>query len=97
MRKSTTHRDENLSGKWSIILSPKLVSMPHSCPRVSDHCDVITPPTELEYILYICGWGEKHGNIDTTLRSDAINPFLHWKELRREKRQTNYSFKTNLR
>ena len=38
-------------------------------------------------IEYICGWGEKHRKIDTTLHSDEINPFLHWKELRRKKRQ----------
>ena len=46
VRKSTTYRDGNLLGKWSIILSLKLVSIPHSCPHVTDHCDVITPPRE---------------------------------------------------
>jgi hypothetical protein len=30
VRKSTTHRDGNVLGKWSIILSLKLVSMTHS-------------------------------------------------------------------
>lgn len=30
-------------GKWSIILSLKLASMPHSCPHMPGHCDVITP------------------------------------------------------
>ncbi len=33
MRKGTTHRDGNLLGKWSIILSLKLVSMTHSMGR----------------------------------------------------------------
>ena len=46
VRKSTTHRDGNVLGKWSIILNLKLVSMSHSCPRMTDHCDVITPPIE---------------------------------------------------
>ena len=36
VRKSTRHRDRNLSSKWS-ILSLELVSMPHSCPRMPDH------------------------------------------------------------
>jgi hypothetical protein len=44
VRKSTPHREESLFSKWSIILSLKLVSIPHSCPRMSDQCDVITPP-----------------------------------------------------
>ena len=30
----------------SMILSLKLVSIPHSCPHMSGHCDVITPPIE---------------------------------------------------
>jgi hypothetical protein len=44
VRKSTTHRDRSLLGKLSIILSLKLASMSHSCPHMSGHCDVITPP-----------------------------------------------------
>ena len=35
-----------MSGKYSIILSLKLVSIPHSCPHMTGHCDVITPPIE---------------------------------------------------
>ena len=46
VRKSTTYRDGNLLGEWSIILSLKLVSMNQSCPRMPDRCDVITPPIE---------------------------------------------------
>jgi hypothetical protein len=45
-KKEDNLRGGNLLGKWSIILSLKLVSIPHSCPRMSDHCDVITPPIE---------------------------------------------------
>ena len=33
-----------------IILSLKLVSIPHSCPHMSGHCDVITPPIEFKEI-----------------------------------------------
>ncbi len=46
VNQSTIHRDGNLLGEWSIILSLKLVSMPHSCPRKPDHCDVIAPPVQ---------------------------------------------------
>ena len=46
-KKHTLYRDGNLLRKWSIILSLKLVSMPHSCPRMSDHCDVIIPPNRV--------------------------------------------------
>jgi hypothetical protein len=52
VRKNTTHRDGNVFGKWSIILSLKLVSMSHSCPRMTDHCDVITPPIEFKIIVF---------------------------------------------
>ncbi len=40
----TILRDKNLLGKYSIILSLKLVSMTHSCPHMSGHCEMITPP-----------------------------------------------------
>ncbi len=43
MRKSTTHRDRNRLGEWSIILSLKLASMSHSCPYMSGQCDMTTP------------------------------------------------------
>jgi hypothetical protein len=36
--------DRNLLGKLCIILSLKLASIPHSCPHMPGHCDVITPP-----------------------------------------------------
>jgi hypothetical protein len=39
-----SHRQESLISKWSIILSLKLVSTPHSYPRMSYQCDVINPP-----------------------------------------------------
>ncbi len=48
VKKNTAHRDGNLLGKWSIILNLKLVSMPHSCPHMPGHCDVITPTIETE-------------------------------------------------
>ena len=51
VRKSKPHRDRNLLGKSSIILSLKLVSMSHSCPHMTDHCDVITPPRVRENTL----------------------------------------------
>jgi hypothetical protein len=51
VRKSKPHRDRNLLGKSSIILSLKLVSMPHSCPHMTDHCDVITPPRAQHALL----------------------------------------------
>jgi hypothetical protein len=46
--------DGNVLGKWSMILSLKLVSMPHSCPDLPDHCDGITPPTEFESVRGEC-------------------------------------------
>ena len=66
VRKSKPHRDRNLLGKSSIILSLKLVSMPHSCPHVTDPCDVITPPREiventLRFTVYVSECGDRGG------------------------------------
>jgi hypothetical protein len=48
VRKSAPIGKESLISEWSIILSLKIVSISHSCPRIPDQCDVITPPI---YIL----------------------------------------------
>ena len=44
VRKSISHREASLISKWSIMLSLKLVWIPHSYPRMPDQSDVITSP-----------------------------------------------------
>ena len=70
MRKSTTHRDGNVLDKWSIL---KLVSMPHSCLRMTDHCDMITPP--IEVMRYVLG-----GNVCKSLARVGHIWLLYFKE-----------------
>ena len=47
VKKKTPNREERMISMWSIILSRKLVSISHSCPLMSDPCDVITSPHKL--------------------------------------------------
>ncbi len=35
-----------------VVIARRLVSMPHSCPRLPDHCDVITPPNRVRVVYY---------------------------------------------